>query len=1078
MVTSNRIIPVVILLVFIILEPVNSCSHARALDISSFFDSSTYQVMPPKGKLSRKRVTREGHRTTVKRIAYEVNEQLDAATVDVNLTEYKQEPTLHVSKLRQERESLRAKLGTLKVLDEEILSNVEEEEIEDEIREADLVNELIQLKITKIEDFLEASRPPAKNVDAPKHKTPVSLSVSADPSDVKPSTDSVESPVRLNISTEVVPGNFEPSNYSPQLPNSNPAASSSIQETGPRVKLPKLDLKRFDGEVSTWPIFWDAFESSIHKNPKLSPFDKFNYLNSLLMKPVLDAISGLSLTASNYEEAIAILKKRFGNKQQIINRHLDILVNVSAVINEDPRKLRELYDTLESHVRSLKSLGLPSGSYGSLLSSIIMNKLPQELRLIISREIKDQEWHLDIIMRVLEKELEARERAVLHDESQLSAESQAFPNFQMRTTTSALFTKHSGPTCTYCKQNHPSNSCKMVTNPAARKNILMKQGRCFVFLRKDHLSKNCPSKHECFKCKGSNEGGPNSGVNSRAAPTQEQIQNLSRNSRQNLTALYVSVSTPVLLQTANALSYKPGNSAVRVKARLILDSGSQRTYVSARLREHLNLSAESSQRISIKTFGSTKENSQCVDVVRLCVATGQGEGVELFAFVVPIICDPLQSQSIAEATHTYAHLKGLELADYGTGEDNVEVDILVGSDQYWRLVSGRVVRGEHGPTAIETKLGWVLSGPIPEGIQVDRHQSNLVTTHVLKSAVNPVDVTNETLDGNLKTFWELESLGIKPRTLYETFQEQISFKNNRYEVHLPWKTPHPSLPDNYELSRKRLENLLKRLRQEPEILKEYDSVIKEQLQRGIVEVVEKPREGGVENIFDVLLRFRVNQVALTGDVEKMFLMVGITEKDRDVLRFLWVDDIDKSSPETVILRFTRVVFGVSSSPFLLNATIKHHIEQYKEADPEFVEKFLRSIYVDDLIISSGASEVDAAYELYLKSKLRLAEGGFNLRKFVSNSPELTNRIQSNETRKSNADTSSVESGHLQSSQALLEGNVVSEEDKTYAKSMLGGVEEISGSEQKVLGILWNSLKDVFMFDLTEIASYARDLQAT
>ena len=97
---------------------------------------------------------------------------------------------------------------------------------------------------------------------------------------------------------------------------------------------------------------------------------------------------------------------------------------------------------------------------------------------------------------------------------------------------------------------------------------------------------------------------------------------------------------------------------------------------------------------------------------------------------------------------------------------------------------------------------------------------------------------------------------------------------------------------------------------------------------------------------------------------------------------------------------------------------------------------------------------------------------------MSNSPELTNRIQSNETRKSNADTSSVESGHLQSSQALLEGNVVSEEDKTYAKSMLGGVEEISGSEQKVLGIRWNPLKDVFMFDLTEIASYARDLQPT
>ena len=114
---------------------------------------------------------------------------------------------------------------------------MEEEEIEDEIRQEDLVNGLIQLTITRLEDFKGASRPPTKNVNTPKPKTPVSPSLSVDPSDDKPLTDSAESPIRLNVSTEVVPGNFEPSNHSAQLPNSiNPAASSSIQETGPRVK--------------------------------------------------------------------------------------------------------------------------------------------------------------------------------------------------------------------------------------------------------------------------------------------------------------------------------------------------------------------------------------------------------------------------------------------------------------------------------------------------------------------------------------------------------------------------------------------------------------------------------------------------------------------------------------------------------------------------------------------------------------------------------------------------------------------------------------------------------------------------
>ena len=83
------------------------------------------------------------------------------------------------------------------------------------------------------------------------------------------------------------------------------------------------------------------------------------------------------------------------------------------------------------------------------------------------------------------------------------------------------------------------------------------------------------------------------------------------------------------------------------------------------------------------------------------------------------------------------------------------------------------------------------------------------------------------------------------------------------------------------------------------------------------------------------MRFRGHRIALVGDIEKAFLMVHIAEDNKDVLRFLWMNDIDKAKPEVVVLRFTRVVFGVSSSPFLLNATLKHHIGQYEQCDPNF-----------------------------------------------------------------------------------------------------------------------------------------------
>ena len=77
-------------------------------------------------------------------------------------------------------------------------------------------------------------------------------------------------------------------------------------------------------------------------------------------------------------------------------------------------------------------------------------------------------------------------------------------------------------------------------------------------------------------------------------------------------------------------------------------------------------------------------------------------------YVVPTICKPLVSQPIATSIEKTSSFKGLNFADYSDGK---QVDVLIGSDYYWELVTGSVCRSERGPTAIHTKLGWVLSGP-------------------------------------------------------------------------------------------------------------------------------------------------------------------------------------------------------------------------------------------------------------------------------------------------------------------------------------------------------------------------------
>lgn len=96
-------------------------------------------------------------------------------------------------------------------------------------------------------------------------------------------------------------------------------------------------------------------------------------------------------------------------------------------------------------------------------------------------------------------------------------------------------------------------------------------------------------------------------------------------------------------------------------------------------------------------------------------------------------------------------------------------------------------------------------------------------------------------------------------------------------------------------------------------------------------------------IWDILLRFCAHEVALAEDVEKGFLMVGIELTDCDFLKFLWVENTTDDPPKILTLHFTRVVFGVKSSTFLLNATIEHHMQTYKHSDPSFDDNFLSSI---------------------------------------------------------------------------------------------------------------------------------------
>ena len=303
------------------------------------------------------------------------------------------------------------------------------------------------------------------------------------------------------------------------------------------------------------------------------------------------------------------------------------------------------------------------------------------------------------------------------------------------------------------------------------------------------------------------------------------------------------------------------------------------------------------------------------------------------------------------------------------------------------------------------------------------------------------------------------------------------------------------------VARERVNGLLKRLKQTPDVLQQYDNTIREQIQAGIVEDTPLCIKGSTQvhylphhavirsdksttklrivydasaktegtpslneclhvgpkfnqKLLDILIRFRAHRVAVTADIEKAFLMVLVEERDRDALRFLWVHDVQENPPRIRQLRFTRVVFGVSSSPFLLNATIRHHLEHYRKSHPDLIQLLLDSFYVDNL--TTGADSDDEAHSVYSMSKQILKEGGFILRKFRSNSSSLQQKIDAIEG--------------ASSSHSLAE--------ESYTGATLGTPQLAGSQEAKILGVRWNPQTDCLIFSVSDIAQAALIVEAT
>lgn len=109
------------------------------------------------------------------------------------------------------------------------------------------------------------------------------------------------------------------------------------------VKLPKLIIKPFDGNLQQWKTFYDCFVTSVHET-HLSNIEKFNYLKGYMVGDAAKIIEGLTLSNENYEKALDMLKETYGDKDKIVSMHMKELVEMEPVVSdEDVAALRKFY---------------------------------------------------------------------------------------------------------------------------------------------------------------------------------------------------------------------------------------------------------------------------------------------------------------------------------------------------------------------------------------------------------------------------------------------------------------------------------------------------------------------------------------------------------------------------------------------------------------------------------------------------------------------------------------------------------------------------------------------------------------
>ena len=383
---------------------------------------------------------------------------------------------------------------------------------------------------------------------------------------------------------------------------------------------------------------------------------------------------------------------------------------------------------------------------------MILTKLPEETKKNIARDHPSSEWTVEELQMAVLKEIRIFE--IGQETTTSPSQYQPIPtaSFYTRMNRRPGHTRREGgskPSCAYCKGNHAANVCEVHKNIPARLEVIKQKRLCYNCLGRHRVSQ-CSSKNRCRKCNSKHHTSICTDANNVPDNNNPNTENTEPPATNTVTLTTLAPpqltrNTICLLKTAIATVLGTDS---QTEANILFDEGSQQSFLTEKLANELAVEPHKFEHISLSSFGADKPLYKRMDTVLIHIRTLTGELVPLSTLVVPTIATPI-TNTLEMDILQLPHLKGLPIAHPITATENFEISLLVGADFYWDLVGDHIIRGD-GPTAMSSKLGYLLSGPVPA-------QTNP------NALVNMLHITaGHEEENNLLKFWQIEDTAITP----------------------------------------------------------------------------------------------------------------------------------------------------------------------------------------------------------------------------------------------------------------------------------------------------------------------------